>query len=93
MDLQLSPYLDYCKQCVNEHAGSTCLSEFVFCFLWINTGGGIAGSYGSSIFSFSEEPPNYSPVYKWRVPLSPYLPQHLLFLVFLIIAKLHTFLI
>ena len=51
---------------------------------------GIAGSYGSSVFSFFKEPPYCSPYLhyhqQWRkVSLSPHLLQHLLCVDFLMV--------
>ena len=44
---RLPPCLGSCERCCNEHWGACILSDHVF--LWI-----YAGSYGSSIFSFSK---------------------------------------
>ena len=47
----LLPWLSYCKQLHNEHLGCMCLCELHF-FSGCMPRSRIAGSYGSSIFSF-----------------------------------------
>ena len=51
MDIRLSPCLDYCKQCCNEHGAPVSFQMMVFS--GYRPRSGIVRSYGSSIFSSS----------------------------------------
>ena len=50
VDIMLLPRLGYCQQGCSEHWSACILSKYHF--LWYMSRSGIAGSYGSSIFSF-----------------------------------------
>ena len=83
------PCLGHCKQCCGEHRVRVSFQTMFFS--GYAPQGGIAGSFGSSVFSLRSLHTVAAPIYiPWcrRGPFSPHPLQHLLFVDFLMKAIL-----